>query len=323
METRASYVLVGGFVLTFLAGLIAFAIWIAKVDLDAEYRDYDIYFNGTVSGLYKRSIVYYLGIPVGDVRDINLSPEDPSKVKVWVRLRSEVPVSEESRAQLQFQGLTGVAYVELSGGSPTSPRLQAELGAERPVIATIPSPILELFDSAPNLLSESIKTLAQVQKLLSNQNIQHVVDVLDNTKRLTANLADGTDGLDLVMSDVKDILVQVKVTTAKINQLVDNGNMLLEGDAKRLVADASETMKAATAMLERVDGLVAANEESVTQFISGSLPEVSRMIMDLRLTARNLSRLVSRIEKNPTQAIFGAKEAPYNLQKRKTEEEGN
>jgi len=58
METRASYIMVGGFVLTFLAGLIAFAVWIAKVDLDAEYTDYDIYFHGTVSGLYKRSVVY-------------------------------------------------------------------------------------------------------------------------------------------------------------------------------------------------------------------------------------------------------------------------
>lgn len=323
METRASYILVGGFVLTFLAGLIAFAIWIAKVDLDAEYKDYDIYFDGTVSGLYKRSIVYYQGIPVGDVRDISLAPEDPGQVKVWVRLRSEVPVSEESRAQLQFQGLTGVAYVELSGGSPTSPPLRAHPGAERPVIATIPSPILELFDSAPNLLSEAIKTLAQVQKLLSNDNVRHVGDVLNNTNRLTANLADGTEDLELVVSEVKEILAQAKMTMTKINQFADNGNALLEEDAKQLMADASETMAAATAMLTRVDGLVAANEQSVTQFISGSLPEVSRMIMDLRLTARSLSRLVGRIEKNPSQAIFGAKEAPYNLQARQPEEEGN
>ncbi|MBL4790248.1 MAG: MCE family protein, partial [Kordiimonadaceae bacterium] len=94
METRASHVLVGSFVLAFLAGILGFGVWIANVDLRAEYRDYDIYFDGTVSGLYKRSIVYYSGIPVGDVRDITLDPNDTQKVKVWVRLKADIPVTE-------------------------------------------------------------------------------------------------------------------------------------------------------------------------------------------------------------------------------------
>lgn len=323
METRASYMLVGGFVLSFLAGLIAFAIWIAKVDLDAEYKDYDIYFDGTVSGLYKRSIVYYLGIPVGDVRDITLAPNDPSKVRVWVRLRAEVPVSEASVARLEFQGLTGVAYIELSGGSTNAPPLESHLGAERPIIASEPSPLLEIFDSAPNLVNEAIKTIGQIQKILSNNNVDNISKTLANTERLTGNLAKGTDNIDVLVSDVRTILAEAKNAAVKLNALLDNGNALIEEDARQLVAEASNTMKAATAMLNRVDGLVAANEDTVTQFIGGSLPEVSRMILDLRLTARSLSRLVNRIEQNPSEAIFGAKEAPYDLKTRTIKEEGN
>lgn len=315
--------LVGGFVLSFLAGLIAFAIWIAKVDLDAEYKDYDIYFDGTVSGLYKRSIVYYLGIPVGDVRDITLAPQDPSKVRVWIRLRAEVPVSEASVARLEFQGLTGVAYIELSGGSPNSPPLESHLGAERPIIAAEPSPLLEIFDSAPNLVNEAIKMLGQIQKILSNENVANISKTLSNTERLTGNLANGTDNLEVMIADVQVILAEAKNAAMKINTLIDNGNTLIEEDARKLIAEASGTMQAATAMLNRVDGLVAANEGTVTQFIGSSLPEVSRMILDLRLTARSLSRLVSRIEQNPSEALFGAKEAPYNLKTRQTEEEGN
>lgn len=324
METRASYILVGSFVLTFLAGLVAFAIWIAKVDLDAEYRDYDIYFEGTVSGLLKRSIVYYQGIPVGDVRDITLAPDDPSKVRVWIRLRAEVPVNEESVAKLEFQGLTGVAYIELYGGaSPNAPPLEAHPGQERPIIQSEASPLLAIFESAPNLVNEAILVVGQIQKLLSDENIRSVSGTLQNTERLTGNLANGTDDLEAMVEDIKVILAESKAAAAKINTLVETGNTLLAEDAKQLVAETVNTMQTATALLERVDNMVAANEGAVTQFVNTSLPEVSRMILDLRVTARNLSRLMSRIEQNPASVIFGTKEAEYDLKTRKTVEEDN
>lgn len=324
METRASYMLVGGFVLTFLVGLVAFAIWIAKVDLDAEYTDYDIYFEGTVSGLLKRSIVYYQGIPVGDVRDIQLAPDDPSKVLVWIRLRAEVPVNQESVAKLEFQGLTGVAYIELYGGADSdAPPLRVQPGQERAVIKSEASPLLAIFESAPNLVNEAILVVGQVQKLLSDKNIQSVSGAIQNTERLTGNLAKGTDDLDVVMADVKEILAQAKTASARINTLIENGNSLLEDDAKLLMEETTKTMQTATALLERVDNMVAANEGAVTQFVNTSLPEVSRMILDLRLTARNLSRLMSRIEQNPAEIIFGTKEAEYDLKSRKTVEDDN
>lgn len=314
--------LVGAFVLTFLAGLVAFAVWIAKVDLDAEYKDYDIYFDGTVSGLYKRSIVYYLGIPIGDVRDITLAPNDPSKVRVWVRLRAEVPVSDASIARLEFQGLTGVAYIELSGGDPSAPPLEAHLGVERPVIQSEPSPILAIFESAPNLVNEAILAVGQIQKMLSDENAANVAGILSNTEALTGNLAKGTNNLEPMMEDAAAVLAQARVAAEKLNRLLDSGNALLEGDAGVLVAEATKTLQAATNALNRIDGLVAANEAPINQFIGGSLPEVSRMIIDLRQTARSLSRLVSRIEQNPAEVIFGGKEAEYNLKTRKTEEDG-
>ncbi len=324
METRASYMLVGGFVLTFLVGLVAFAIWIAKVDLDAEYTDYDIYFEGTVSGLLKRSIVYYQGIPVGDVRDIQLAPDDPSKVLVWIRLKAEVPVNQESVAKLEFQGLTGVAYIELYGGTHSdAPPLKVPPGQERAVIKSEASPLLAIFESAPNLVNEAILVVSQVQKLLSDKNIQSVSGAIQNTERLTGNLAKGTDDLDVIMADVKEILAQAKIASAQINTLIENGNSLLEDDAKLLMEETTKTMQTATALLERVDNMVAANEGAVTQFVNTSLPEVSRMILDLRLTARNLSRLMSRIEQNPAEIIFGTKEAEYDLKSRKTVEDDN
>lgn len=321
METRASHILVGGFVLAFLAGLVAFAIWIAKVDLDAKYREYDIFFEGSVSGLYKRSIVYYLGIPVGDVRDITLAPHDTQLVRVHVRLRDEVPVTEGASARLEFQGLTGVAYIELKGGPQGGSRIQQKEGQEFPVIPSDPSPLLEFYESAPNLVNEAIRAVQQVQKLLSDDNIAEVGSILRNVDSVSANVARGTQNLDTLVADARTLMTQVGETADKISALADTGNALLEEDGKRLVNEAVETLDAAQAMLERIDLLVDANEETVTQFVSGSLPEVSRMIVDLRRTARSLSRLVTRIEQNPAEALFGPNESKFDLESRKVNKE--
>lgn len=321
METRASHILVGGFVLAFLAGLIAFAIWIAKVDLDAEYTDYDIYFDGSVSGLYKRSVVYYSGIPVGDVRDITLAPKNPQKVRVWIRLRAEVPVTEGATARLEFQGLTGVAYIELKGGPPGGAPLVPEGNQERAVIQAEDSAYQAVFESAPNLLKQAVKAVLQVQKLLSDENIASVSSTLKNTDRLTANLARGTDDIEAVVAEAREVMQRASEAARNISKLADSGDRLLADDGKQLVAEASKAMQDAQVLLQRVDGLVAANEQNVTQFVSGSLPEVSRMIIDLRATARSLSRLMSRIEQDPAEILFGGEKSKYDLKTRKPKEE--
>ncbi|WP_417464280.1 MlaD family protein [Kordiimonas sp.] len=320
METRASHILVGGFVLAFLTGLIAFAIWVAKVDLDAEYRDYDIYFDGTVSGLYKRSVVYYLGIPVGDVRDIRVAAKDSSKVHVIVRLQDEVPVTEGATARLEFQGLTGVAYIELKGGPQGGAKLLPREGQERAVIPSEASPLLEFYESAPNLINEAILAIQQVQKLLSDENLGRVSTILSNADSVSANLADGTKDLDLLVAEARSLMVKVSETAFKLDQLADSGNKLLSEDAALLMSEAVKAVNAAEATLARIDGLVAANEENITQFVAGSLPEVTRMIADLRRTARSLSRLVTRIERNPGEALFGPNETKYDLKTRAEEE---
>ncbi len=319
METRASHIIVGGFVLTFLAGLVAFAIWIAKVDLDAEYIDYEIYFEGTVSGLYKRSIVFYSGIPVGDVRDIKLAPNDPQKVQVIVRLKSDVPVNVGSVARLEFQGLTGVAYIELQGGPPDAPAIVADGTFDRPVIPAEASAFQALYESAPNLINEAIAAVVQVKKLVSDENIASVSSTLRNADQLTGNLARGTQDIESIVAEVKTVLQNTNTAVLSVTALADSGNKLIEEDAKILIAEATATLKTANSALSRIDALVAANQENVTQFLGNSLPEVSRMIVDLRTTAQSLSRLMSRIEQNPAGAIFGKKKAKYNLETRTTE----
>ena len=88
METRASYLLVGSFVLLFFLGLVGFAVWLSKAQFDAEVTRYDIFFTGSVTGLSDGSPVRYSGVRVGEVVYIGLDRDNPSRARAMVEVES-------------------------------------------------------------------------------------------------------------------------------------------------------------------------------------------------------------------------------------------
>jgi phospholipid/cholesterol/gamma-HCH transport system substrate-binding protein len=111
MEIRASYLIVGAVVLALLAGLAGFSLWLVDAGVDRDLARYEIDFAGSVSGLPEGGQVLYRGIPVGRVADIRINPDNVEAVLVTIEVDRETPIKEDTVATLEFQGLTGIAYV--------------------------------------------------------------------------------------------------------------------------------------------------------------------------------------------------------------------
>ena len=107
MEIRANYVLIGLFTLLGVLAGLGFFVWLAKLQIDRQYERYDVLFS-SVSGLSTAAEVRFNGINVGQVTDIQLYDEDPSKVRVRIEVAAATPVKPDTRAQLESQGVTGV-----------------------------------------------------------------------------------------------------------------------------------------------------------------------------------------------------------------------
>lgn len=122
METRANYILIGAFTLLSILGTLAFFIWLASVQVNKQYQSYGILFED-VSGLDPSGDVSFNGISVGRVIGLRIAEEDPSKVFTTIEIEAATPIRSDTIAQLQSQGVTGVAYISLSGGTPAAPPL--------------------------------------------------------------------------------------------------------------------------------------------------------------------------------------------------------
>jgi phospholipid/cholesterol/gamma-HCH transport system substrate-binding protein len=98
METRASYILVGSFVLGLIGAAFVFVIWLAGARFEAAPTRYLVYFEGSVTGLAVASPVRYRGVPVGSVTDIRIDPENIARIRVTAEISAETPIKTDTEA---------------------------------------------------------------------------------------------------------------------------------------------------------------------------------------------------------------------------------
>ena len=134
METKANYVLIGAFTLATAAALLLFGLWAAKYSSERSWQQYQVVFTEPVTGLTEGSSVQDNGIAVGTVQALDLDTRDPRRVVARLKLKAEIPVKVDTRAKLSITGLTGVPFIQLTGGSPGARTLASGDRDEIPVI---------------------------------------------------------------------------------------------------------------------------------------------------------------------------------------------
>ena len=195
MRPKVSYILVGAFVLLLSAGLMAAIVFLSTSGANETNRNYVAYVMESVSGLNPNATVSYNGVAVGIVAEIDLDLEDPRRVRVVMSIREEVPINVDTVAVLASSGITGVAHVELSGGTADSARLTETPGEEYPVIQTAPSLFVRLDQTITGLVSEltdaagSLSNVAnRVEELLTATNQEAIGNILANVDEFTSEL---------------------------------------------------------------------------------------------------------------------------------------
>src|SRR5690606_23960037 len=188
MERDANYVAVGAFILIAVSMAVLFVLWYADASDRREFKLYEIYFAGSVSGLDRGSPVRYLGVDVGRVRRLAIDSDDPSRVLVVAEIDSQAPISSATRASLGIQGVTGLLYVNLkeqAGVDKTEPLQQ---GKQYPVIESVASEFDVFLASLPELMGRATSILERLGQVLSDDNLKHLSETLGNVRAATAML---------------------------------------------------------------------------------------------------------------------------------------
>lgn len=315
METKASYVTVGAFAILLLAGGLFLAIWFGGVSLDQETRPYRIDFEGAVDGLSTGSPVRYRGVPVGTVRDIRIEPENVELIRVDIDVDADVPIKRDMYAVLEAQGLTGIGFIQIEGGTAAAEPLEPTQDRPVPRIPARSSALSKVFETAPEIADQLIVLINRLQSFLSEENERRVYGILTDLATVSAAVAGRTDEIEAAIDGASVTVDELYRASAALGPLLDEASATLatvRGTAVGLdsevtalagsLGQASDNIAATAAQLE---GMVAEARPGMKDFSNTGLYELTQFLVEARVLVSNIDRVLRQIDRDPSQFLFG------------------
>lgn len=246
-------------------------------------RGGDVYFveyEDTVYGLEDGANVYLSGVRVGSVDDIEVSPEDPRRVRVRIVVSSGAPVRTDTRAMLQFTGITGLKVIDLRGGTPAAPPLPP--GS---TIAAGETTLDKLEERATELADQSVQLLVRANRILDNVAVMTdpAGELLASARRGAAELAAAGALLRAIAGENR---AAIRRSIDDVGRAARAASTLLDQRGARLAADAG----AAVAQLEDV--------------IRDNGAALRAMMFDLRQASRSLKDFAREVRQRPSRLLF-------------------
>jgi phospholipid/cholesterol/gamma-HCH transport system substrate-binding protein len=298
-----NYPLVGLFVLLLGALLIAGALWLASGG--AFKQKYDLYqavSDESVAGLSLSAPVKYNGVDVGKVKDIRLDPASQQRVNLLFAIDQGTPIKQDTVAVLKIQGLTGIAYVELSGGAPGSPPLLALPGNKYPVIPTKPSLSARLENILTSVLAKLDSTSNSINSVLSEENKAAFKSALADIAVVSRTIAARKDTLDAGIASAARTFDSGARAAEQLGPAIDR---------VARSADAVEKMGNEAALASANAGkTIDAVGAGVKRFTADALPELERLLGEMNVLAASLRRLSEKIEGSPGGLLLGRSPVP-------------
>jgi phospholipid/cholesterol/gamma-HCH transport system substrate-binding protein len=271
METKANYLMIGGFVLGVLALVFVFVFWMSN--FAGGGKRYYIVFESSVAGLTTGSSVGFNGIRVGEVQSFALDPQDARKVQVLISVRDDTPVRENSHASIQSMGLTGGSGVQITPGSPDAPFLVATAENPIPVIHADPGSGQGVFEAGSAALNNANVFISKLNALL-DENDKAIQTTMTNVEQFTTMLNAKKEDIGQAITDVKDGAQSFKSLSTKLEvSLGDN-----------------------------MDGLTRQARESVQEF--------GNFMREGKRTAVTLNRILEKLEADPKGFLLGGNQVP-------------
>jgi phospholipid/cholesterol/gamma-HCH transport system substrate-binding protein len=306
METKANYVLIGVFTILTAVFLLLFGLWAAKYSSEKNWQQYQVIFTEPVTGLTEGSAVQYNGIAVGTVETLNLAPKDPRQVVALLKLRADAPVKVDTRAKLSITGLTGVPFIQLTGGSPNAPALASGDRDEIPVIRAEASALQNIADTANRLVS-------RMDEVLSEENVKRIADTLAHLESMTGAIADQREDLRALLINARESSEQLSKTLVTTNRAVEDVDRELVDKLPGLVSKLDATLTNLDSAASGANAILGENRAAINSFANDGLSQLGPTLGELRSLVRDLRRISDHLESSPARYLLG-RDAPKEFE---------
>jgi phospholipid/cholesterol/gamma-HCH transport system substrate-binding protein len=298
MENKAHALAAGAFVMAVAALLVAMAWWLSR---EGGVRvAYDLSSRDPVTGLSLQAGVRFKGVPVGKVTNISFDPKVPGNVLVRIAVDTSAPITQATFATLGYQGVTGIAHVQLDDGAgPKTPLVSTD--GSPPRIPVRPGLMGRITDQGTQVLVQVEEATRRINKLLSPENQQLLMGAVGNA-------GEAAQGYRQLAADLRAMLAAPPgVPKVSVPELLNTTRGTLQSlqatsdETRQTVKRLNEKGGAVDRLAEGVDALA----QSAGTLNATTLPRLNRMSDDATRAVRQVGRTAGNLSENPQSLLYG------------------
>jgi phospholipid/cholesterol/gamma-HCH transport system substrate-binding protein len=300
MDRDTNYVVVGAFVLLVIGMAVSFVYWYTDQRDKRTYHRYEIYYDGTVSGLSAGSPVRYLGVDVGKVARITLDPKERKRVEVIVDIDADAPIDARTQALLSLQGVTGLLFIDLEEDARSNAAGPLPHGERYPVIRSAPSDIAVLLRRLPDLANHAIELVNHMDQVFSEDNVRAFHATLQN-----ARLA--SERSPALLKEISEMVADLKVTSDEVDRAAADFRSVTNASAPDLKAALTNVRRITDNLAstsEHLNEFVSQNEPGLSRFTNQGLPELERLLHESRDAVRDFRELAHSLKEDPSKVLY-------------------
>jgi phospholipid/cholesterol/gamma-HCH transport system substrate-binding protein len=302
MENKSHAFWAGLFTIALLAA-IALAAFLFNVDR-AVRVPYDLIARTNVTGLFTDAAVRYRGLDVGKVQSIKFDREHPGQIRIRILVDTQAPITHSTFGTLGFQGVTGIAFVQLDdNGHDTRP-----LPSSIHDVAQLPLRP-GLLDQLQQRGDALVRKLEKVTDDVNNALSPEMVAQLHGT---AASIQKAADGITTLTRQIAPVTAKLPGTIDQLNRTLASTNQLITGLNRPDGPLEANLNKVGTAAQQAGDALTSMNgslQELSSRVGYDTLPRVNSLADDVRSAARSVDRAADMFSTNPRSVLFGAPRA--------------
>lgn len=297
METRANYVIVGLFTLIVLASAFGFIYWVARLGEQTGLVPLQVRIAGSVTGLGEGSDVLFNGIKVGKVNRVAFDPDDPRIVYAITSVKHDTPIRADTTATIGSQGLTGVSYISLKGGTPAAALLLG--GDGMPVIEAAPSAVGDILETVRAVAGRADTMMTSLDAFMKEVRGPATSSV-KNFETFSSSLAKNSEGIDKFLVNVSKAAESLEGLSTKLDASIVRTQEILAAVDPKKVETSLDNIAAFTAQLKdstkRIDGVLAKLDTFLGDADAKGLGEEFRLTLaDFRETSQTMRARVNEI----------------------------
>ena len=317
MENKSHAIAAGTFVLLLVAMLIALAVWLTRDS--SSQRPFDISSKDAVTGLQPQAAVRYKGVQVGRVTAITLDGQTHGNVLVRIAVNDEVPITGSTYASLGFQGVTGLAFIQLDDSGESTQAL-ATSSTHVARIPMRPGLMSRLTEQGSHLLGQLDEASQRLNTLLAPDRQQAMLGALNNLSQAAASLSqlshhadqvltgsgpEGSANLPRVAAQAESSFKSIQVTAERLRDSAE----VVKGSAENFRRTTTR-MNEAGGTLDKIARSTEALAATTTALNATLLPRLNRTTDEAARTVRQFGRVAEGLTDQPQSLLMGRGAAP-------------